>query len=108
TGVVAEPQDRAAPGSNLNQYLTAASEFHDPAEGRKPEQPLIAPKLRWLLSNLLAGYHRAHAVGPGFAGELFEGMTLAPQAGNLDAQNKGVAHFVRELAKTQATVLAHR
>ena len=104
TGIVTEPQMRAAPGSNLNQYLTAASEFRDPAPGRTAKQPLIARNLRRLLSDMLAGYHRAHAIGPGFGGELFEGMTLAPEDVNLDAQNKGVEHFVRKLAETRATV----
>jgi hypothetical protein len=44
---------------------------------------------------MFAGYQEAHLIGPGFGGELFQGMALAPDNFNLVAQNQGIENFIR-------------
>ena len=86
-GSVGEPISRDLPGVGLERYMLTPSEIAelhtDPAD------------LAEQLAGLLRGYQRAHLVGPGFGGELFEGMMLAPEKMNLEAQNKGVEAFIR-------------
>jgi hypothetical protein len=55
------------------------------------------PELAARLQSMLADYHRAHLVGPGFGDELFEGIMLAPRGFNLGAQNEGVEDVVRAM-----------
>ena len=95
-GRIGEPLARDLPGVGLEKYALTPRDL--------AELPTIPPGLGRLLANLLRGYHRAHLIGPGFGGELFEGLMLAPEVVNLEAQNKGVEKFIRDLAAAGADV----
>lgn len=87
-GNIGEPIRRDLPGVGLERYLLTPSEI--------AELHTEPPELAGQLAGLLRGYQRAHLVGPGFGGELFEGLMLAPEKMNLEAQNDGVEKFVRD------------
>ena len=53
------------------------------------------PGLGGQLATLLADYHRAHLIGPGFGSEHGVGIALAPERFNLNAQNKGIEQVLR-------------
>ncbi len=95
-GHVSEPLARDLPGVGLEHYMLSPNDL--------AELPTSPPGLAKRLSELLRGYHRAHLIGPGFGSELFEGLMLAPEAVNLDAQNKGVELFIRSLDAAGADV----
>ena len=88
-GRVGEPLARNLPGVGLERYMLTARDL-----GELSTNP---PGLAGRLAHLLRGYHRAHLIGPGFGGEMFEGMMLAPAGVNLEAQNEGVEHFIRQV-----------
>ncbi|WP_462202696.1 polymorphic toxin type 4 domain-containing protein [Frankia sp. CcWB3] len=71
-----------------------------------PEQIRALPtNPPWLASRLAAaveGWERAHLVGPGFGGELFAGLMLAPEGVNQTAQNR----IIEEALRVAATVVA--
>jgi hypothetical protein len=90
TGTLGEPLARNLPGVGLEGYLLTP---------RQIGELLTDPAgLGQRLAQLLAGYHRAHMVGPGFGDELFAGIMLAPAAFNLDTQNKGIEALLRAFA----------
>ena len=89
TGTLGEPLARNLPGVGLEGYLLTPRQI-----GELLTDP---PGLGQRLAQLLAGYHRAHMVGPGFGDELFAGIMLAPAAFNLDTQNKGIEALLRAL-----------
>lgn len=91
TGVLGESLSRRLPGVGLEKYSLSAARI-----GELPTRPA------WLaqrLSAMVRGWERAHLIGPGFGGELFEGLMLAPWGVNQIAQNKGVEAFLRAAAK---------
>jgi len=88
-GSIGEPIPRDLPGVGLERYMLTPSEI-----GELITDP---PELAGQLAGLLRGYQRAHLIGPGFGGELYEGLMLAPEKMNLEAQNKGVEAYVRAL-----------
>ena len=90
TGTLGEPLARNLPGVGLEGYLLTPRQI-----GELLTDP---PGLGQRLAQMLAGYHRAHMVGPGFGDELFAGIMLAPAAFNLDTQNKGIEALLRALA----------
>lgn len=89
-GRVAEPLARDLPGIGLERYQLSA----DGIRGLATEPPELAGQL----ADMVRGYQRSHLVGPGFGGELMEGMMLAPAAVNQHLQNEGVEAFVRNAA----------
>jgi hypothetical protein len=54
------------------------------------------PGLGQRLGQMLAGYQRAHMVGPGFGDELFAGIMMAPDHFNLHTQNEGIEALMRQ------------
>lgn len=97
-GRVAEPLARNLPGMGLERYMLAARELRG--------LPTIPPALAGELADLLRGYHRAHLIGPGFGGELSEGLMFAPERVNLEAQNEGVEHFIRRAREASGVELS--
>ena len=96
SGRISEPLARDLPGVGLERYMLTPAEIgalHTEPEG-----------LAERLALMLQGYHRAHLIGPGFGGELFEGLMLAPEHVNLQAQNEGVEHFIRSAAEAGVEV----
>jgi Bacterial toxin 4 len=87
SGRITEPLARDLPGMGLERYALRPEDLGS--------LPTKAKGLGEDLAALLADYHRAHLVGPGFGGELYEGMMLAPRSVNLELQNKGVETFIR-------------
>jgi hypothetical protein len=96
SGRVNEPLARDLPSVGLEQYALTPRDL--------AELSTVPPGLGRQLAELLSGYHRAHLIGPGFGGELFEGLMLAPEVVNLEAQNKGVEKFIRNMAATGTDV----
>jgi Bacterial toxin 4 len=90
-GLVGESLGRDLPTVSLERYILTPREL-----GELPTRP---PRLGAALAKLLRGYQRAHLIGPGFGGELFEGIMLAPPQMNQEAQNKGVERFIRAAAE---------
>ncbi|MEV1289108.1 polymorphic toxin type 4 domain-containing protein [Micromonospora sp. NPDC049679] len=93
TGVLSEPLSRDLPGMGLQGYTLG---------GRAVRALPTSPA--WLadrLANMVAGWQRAHLVGPGFGGEVFAGLMLAPWGVNQLAQNKGAEHVLRQLAAAE-------
>lgn len=90
TGTLSEPLARTLPGMGQERYVLRPSEIR-----RLPTDP------SWLagrLADIVAGWERAHLVGPGFGGELFAGLMLAPWGVNQLAQNRGAEAILRDLA----------
>ena len=90
SGQLSEPLSRRLRGLNLQQYLLTAGEI-----GRLPTNPL------WLGSRLARMFRRwelAHLIGPGFGGELFAGIMLAPRGVNQTVQNKAIEDALRRAA----------
>jgi len=50
----------------------------------------------------LAGWQRAHSIGPGLGAESGEGIRYAPPEVNLGYQNSGIEQFIREFNKARA------
>lgn len=90
TGTLGEPLARTLAGTGLERYVLRPSEIR-----RLSTRP---PWLAARLADMVAGWQRAHLVGPGFGGELFAGLMLAPWGVNQLAQNKGAEHILRQLA----------
>ena len=97
SGVVSEPLARDLPGLGLEEYMLPPRELAD--------LPTRARGLGQRLAQLLAKWHRAHLIGPGFGTELFTGMMLAPESVNLRAQNEGVEHFIRTAAAVEGVTV---
>jgi hypothetical protein len=97
-GRVTEPLARDLPGVGLEKYVLSPDELVEALEEHG------SPELAARVGELLAGYHRAHLVGPGFGTELYEGLMLAPAEVNLKVQNEGVERFIRSLAAGGADV----
>jgi hypothetical protein len=91
TGTLSEPLARTVPGIGLERYLLRPSEIR--------ALPTSPPWLSGRLADLLAGWERAHLIGPGFGGELFAGLMLAPWGVNQLAQNRGAERTLRQLAE---------
>lgn len=92
-----EPGDsfnRSMQGIGLEKYMLTPKQI-----GELRTNP---PSLARRLANLFAGYQRAHLIGPGFGGELYEGLMLAPEAVNQVTQNKGVEQFIRDQVNNKA------
>ncbi len=89
-GRVSEPLARDLPGMGLERYALTPADLG----GLKTNPPELAGRM----AAMLDGYHRSHLIGPGFGGELFEGMMLAPRSVNLELQNEGVEAFIRKAA----------
>ena len=92
TGTLGEPLARNLPDMGQERKLLTPREI-----GELKTDP---PGLGKRLAEMLAGYHRAHMVGPGFGDELFAGLMLAPADFNLDTQNKGIEALLRALRAT--------
>jgi putative RNase toxin 4 of polymorphic toxin system len=90
SGPIGEPLARNLPGVGQERYVLLPDDL-----AALPTRPR---RLAGEVARLLRGYHRAHLIGPGFGGELFEGIMLAPEQVNLKAQNDGVEHFIRTAA----------
>jgi hypothetical protein len=98
-----EPSDLVAGLQEQEIAVTATGRVSEPLFRQGFEKQLrSAGKLAGLksgfrerLAQLLARYHLAHLIGPGFGGELREGIMLAPPDMNLGAQNDGVETFIR-------------
>ncbi len=86
-GIVGEALERTLPGVGLNSKAPTPSSI-----AAWHTQP---PELAARLAAMFAGYQEAHLIGPGFGGELFQGMALAPDNFNLVAQNQGIENFIR-------------
>ena len=89
-GTVTEPLERNLPGGSKERGLKT------PAEIR--ELKTVPPELAGQVAAATAGFQRAHLIGPGFGGELAEGLMLAPEAVNQQLQNRGVETFIRGAA----------
>lgn len=79
-----------------------------PSAGALAELEGVTPARRARLARLLAGYHRAHLVGPGLGAELVEGIMFAPAEVNLGVQNAGVEEFLRTAAAAPGTEVTLR
>lgn len=90
SGQLSEPLSRRLPGHNLQQYLISAREI-----GRLPTSP---PWLGRRLARMFRRWEQAHLIGPGFGGELFEGIMLAPRGVNQIVQNKAIEDALRTAA----------
>ena len=89
-GIVGEPIARSLPGMGLEKYVLLPDEIGALKTTPRSLAATLAAQVR--------GYHRAHLVGPGFGGELREGLMLAPRDVNLHVQNEGVEAFIRASA----------
>jgi hypothetical protein len=89
SGTLGEPLARDLPGVGLEGYILTPKDI-----AKLDTEPA---GLGARLAQLIAGYHRAHMVGPGFGDELFAGIMMAPSAFNLDTQNKGIEALLRSL-----------
>jgi Domain of unknown function (DUF4157)/Bacterial toxin 4 len=87
SGRVGEPLDRELPGLGLNRKAPTASDIAK----WKTNPPELAAKL----AAIFTGWQQAHMIGPGFGGELWEGMMLASSEFNLTAQNSHVETYIR-------------
>lgn len=95
SGRLGEPLDRRLPGMDASKYARSVGQL-----AKLETQPT------WLaarLAELVKGWQRAHLVGPGFGGELFAGLMLAPEGVNQVAQNQGVEDFLRRAADWRGT-----
>lgn len=93
TGVLSEPLARSLSGMGQERYVLRPSGIR-----ALPTSPA------WLagrLADLVAGWERAHLIGPGFGGELFAGLMLAPWGVNQLAQNRGAERILRQLAEAR-------
>ncbi|MEZ6134606.1 MAG: polymorphic toxin type 4 domain-containing protein [Pirellulaceae bacterium] len=95
SGSPGQPLARSLPGMGLESYLLTPKQI-----GKLPTKPRSLAKQ---IAKLLAGYHRAHLVGPGFGDELFPGLMLAPGAFNLGPQNKGIEKIIRLMQESRRT-----
>jgi hypothetical protein len=62
------------------------------------------PGLAARLAKMFQNYERAHLVGPGFGGELAEGIMHAPTELNQEWQNRIVEGFLRNQAEAGRSV----
>ena len=86
TGTLSEPLARAG----LENHTLGSAEIR--------AHPTSPPWLRNRLADLVQGWQRAHLIGPGFGGELFVGLMLAPWGVNQLAQNRGIERMLRDIA----------
>ena len=89
-GTVTEPLPRGLPGGDLENELLRPAQI-----AKLKTKP---PELAQQVALAVAGTERAHLVGPGFGGELREGLMHAPRGVNQDLQNRGVEKFIRSAA----------
>lgn len=89
-GVLGESIPRKTPGVGLEKYLVSA---------RMSALATRPPWLRRALRAMLRGWERAHLIGPGFGGEVFAGLALAPNKVNQIVQNRGIEKMLRQAAR---------
>jgi hypothetical protein len=86
-GQVADSLARSLPGVGLERKMRRPAELKT--------RPTIPPERGEELATLLDRYDRAHLIGPGLGGELFEGIMLAPAHVNRTLQSLGIEEFMR-------------
>jgi hypothetical protein len=94
TGVLSEPLARNLPGVGLEAHTPSPQQVRTWVT----DPPWLASRLADLLTFAGHVWERAHLIGPGFGGELFEGLMLAPRGVNQVAQNRGIEAFLRHAA----------
>jgi hypothetical protein len=87
TGSPGEPLSRDLPGVGFEKEHLTPTNIAD----LKTDPPGLAQEL----ADRVPGYQRAHLIGPGFGGELREGLMLAPEHVNQVLQNRYVEDFIR-------------